>query len=109
MSRRFTSKYRTFTACIAKLPEPFTVADILTASPTLTMHYASATVSSFIATGVLVETGSRVGRNRSLRRSQTFVDQLTAQRFDVATPLTPGVSWADGARYLAALVPWLAA
>lgn len=107
MSRRFSSKYQAFTACIARLPEPFTVADILTATPMLTMHYTSAAVSSAIATGVLVETGSRIGRNRSLRRSQTFIDELTARRFDAATPTTPSVSWADGARNAEALITWL--
>lgn len=110
MTKRSSNRFSTFTACIATLPEPFTVADICAAKPELAMTYVSDSVSRCIGTGLLVETGSRTGRNyRMLSRSQTFADQLTAQRIDAATPTTPSVSWADGARLLGALVPWLAA
>lgn len=110
MTKRSSNRFRAFEAGVANLPEPFTVADICAAKPELTMTYVSYSVSRYVGMGLLVETGERTGRNaRSLRRSNAFADQLTAQRIDAATPTTPSVSWADGARLLGALVPWLAA
>ena len=104
MSRSTAATNTAFIDCLRNLREPFTMHHVCAAFPKLSRPTVSNRMTAAIRSGLLIE-GATVGprRERLLLRSVRFESIAAAQ------DRGPRVDWADGARTVACLVPWLRA